>query len=38
MAIGWYQAGAAGSVAASWTPSGYTGSGVIAHAIAVRPA
>jgi hypothetical protein len=38
MAIGWYQAGAAGSVAASWKPHGYIGSGVIAHAIAVRPA
>jgi len=38
MAIGWYQAGAAGSVAASWAPHGYIGSGVIAHAIAVRPA
>lgn len=38
MAIGWYQAGSAGSVAASWKPTGYTGSGVIAHAIAVRPA
>jgi hypothetical protein len=37
MAIGWYQASAAGSVAASWTPTGI-GAGVVANAIAVRPA
>jgi hypothetical protein len=38
MAIGWYQAGAAGSVAASWDPTGIFGSSVIANAVAIRPA
>lgn len=38
MAIGWYQAGIAGSTAANWTPVGYNGSAVITTAISVRPA
>ena len=37
MAIGWYQAGTAGSTAANWTPIGYIGSAVITTAIAIRP-